>query len=120
MEETKVDVMSGFDVLNTLGGGTVTDIADWVVLVKVLLFLTALIALLLAHIIEDVPTGIVGAVALLVLIFFAISGVGETEVPEPVRYEITVKDGHVIDASRWNIVEQRGQIYVIEERKVSE
>jgi len=114
------EVMSGFDVLNTIGGGMVTDIADWAVFVNVLLFFAALVMLIGAFVMDDVPVGIVGAIALLALILFVISGAGETEVPEPVRYEVTVKDGHVIDASRWNIVEQRGQIYVIEERKVAE
>lgn len=47
----------------------------------------------------------VGAIAVLVSAF------------PPVRYEVTLRPGYVIDAAKYEIVEQRGRIYVIEERK---
>lgn len=39
---------------------------------------------------------------------------------EPVRHEVTLRPGHVIDAAKYEVIEQRGAIYVIEEREVSE
>ncbi|WP_103110224.1 hypothetical protein [Brevibacillus reuszeri] len=33
------------------------------------------------------------------------------------RHEVTLRPGHVIDATKYEIVEQRGKIYVIEERE---
>lgn len=35
----------------------------------------------------------------------------------PVRYEVTLAPGVILDASKYVIVEQRGDIYVIEERE---
>jgi hypothetical protein len=36
---------------------------------------------------------------------------------QPTRYEITLKPGAVIDATRWTITEQRGEIFVIEAKE---
>lgn len=37
-----------------------------------------------------------------------------------VRHEVTLRPGYVIDAAKYEVIEQRGKIYVIEEREVSE
>lgn len=39
---------------------------------------------------------------------------------EPIRHEVTLRPGHVIDATKYEVVEQRGKIYVIEEREAAE
>lgn len=39
---------------------------------------------------------------------------------EPIRHEVTLRPGHVIDATKYEVVEQRGKIYVIEEREAGE
>lgn len=49
----------------------------------------------------------------------AIYGVNNPEV-EPIRHEVTLEPGAIIDASKYVIVEQRGEIYVIEEREEGE
>jgi hypothetical protein len=37
----------------------------------------------------------------------------------PVRHEVLLRDGAVIDANTYKVVEQRGKIYVVEERRKS-
>jgi hypothetical protein len=39
-------------------------------------------------------------------------------VPDPIRHEVTLREGFVIDATKYEIIEQRGAIYVIKEREV--
>ena len=43
-----------------------------------------------------------------------------TCVPPDKYHEVTLRDDHVIDATKYEIIEQRGQIYVIREREASE
>jgi multisubunit Na+/H+ antiporter MnhE subunit len=38
----------------------------------------------------------------------------------PVRHEVTLRPGYVIDAAKYEIIEQRGLIYVIEEREAND
>lgn len=40
--------------------------------------------------------------------------------PVPVRHEVTLQPDGVIDATKYTIVEHRGEIYVIEEREADE
>jgi len=53
--------------------------------------------------------GILAVISLMVALLTA-------SLQNPVRHEVTLRPGHVIDATKYEIVEQRGQIYVIEER----
>ncbi|GAA0840679.1 hypothetical protein GCM10008915_36770 [Bifidobacterium pullorum subsp. gallinarum] len=47
----------------------------------------------------------------------AIIGTAMLYADPPVRHEVILRPGHVIDATRYEVVEQRGKIYVIEERE---
>lgn len=97
------------DVLNTIGGG-VDGVA---ILFAILLGIIALI-LIIGGLVEDEAAAVgFGLLFAVVAIFFA------TKIHEPVRHEVTLRPGHVIDATKYEIIEQRGQIYVIEEREVS-
>ncbi|MFD1270651.1 hypothetical protein ACFQ3Y_24890 [Paenibacillus motobuensis] len=98
------------DVLNTYGGST----SGLVVFLAIILGIIA-IAILIFAIIEVETFGIfIG----LCLAIFAI--VLAFKAHEPVRHEVTLRPGYVIDAAKYKLIEQRGQIYVIEERKGAE
>lgn len=106
------EINEAFNVLNTTGGGI-----DGGAIFAIVLF--AIFAFIFVWLTYEFVKGresqafftAFAAVVFVVLTIFAY-----TIRFEPVRYEVTVKDGHVIDAALWEIVEQRGQIYVIEER----
>ncbi|PAD72395.1 hypothetical protein [Paenibacillus campinasensis] len=54
------------------------------------------------------------------VVWFTILFLGSVMTRDPIRHEVTLRPGHVIDATKYEIVEQRGQIYVIEEREAAE
>lgn len=95
------------DVLYTYGGG----ISTVALLLTLFVGILALIAIIGGFVGDDLGAlffGTIGAVITILLAFY---------VHEPVRHEVTLRPGYVIDATKYEVVEQRGQIYVIEERK---
>ncbi|QOT13763.1 hypothetical protein JNUCC32_31240 (plasmid) [Paenibacillus sp. JNUCC32] len=107
------------DVLNTTGGGLSAPqiiVAICTAILSILLWAVGLYSLIRKE------TGnaagnlicaiLIGGVTLLVL--------ADDNGREPIRHEVTLRPGHVIDATKYEIVEQRGKIYVIEEREVGE
>jgi len=112
--------MDGLTALNTIGGEVVVGLADWAgatIIISLAAFLASGIAWLQSG---GKVLGGLSSISLVVLLFLGFSNVGRTETVTPVRYEVTVNPGHVIDAARWETVEQRGEIYVIQERKNTE
>ena len=58
---------------------------------------------------------------LFLAILFAVGAIKVFTTPDvPERYEVVVREGNVIDARQYDIIEQRGQIYVIQAREQSE
>lgn len=45
------------------------------------------------------------------------SGFALSDLKEVAQYEVVLKEGYMIDATKYQIVEQRGKIYVIKELK---
>lgn len=102
--------MDGFNVLNETAGHH-----DLIVLGVVLAVVAGLLMILGVACISTGDMDGIGIViiALLVALF---SGLAFSST-QSTRYEVTLKPGAVIDATRWDIVEHRGEIYVIQERK---
>jgi len=98
------------DVLNTYGGET-----SVVTIVLAIIFgLLALFFLIGAFLAEE-PLAFVVA-----LLFAFLALVAWDSASEPIRHEVTLRPGGVIDAVKYDIIEQRGAIYVIEEREVTQ
>lgn len=110
------------DVLNTTGGEAVISFVwyGWIVLAVAVicsLFMTAW---------EKSDDHVLGRLLCFIFvvgtIIYTVTGGFERETGEltPIRHEVTLRPGHVIDATKYEIVEQRGKIYVIEEREAAE
>lgn len=98
------------DVLNTYGGGT----DGFVIALGVIACVGGLVVLVCGIVAVETPPVVLGLLMLLAgLLAFATAN-------QPVRHEVTLRPGHVIDAAKYEVIEQRGAIYVIEEREVSE
>lgn len=98
------------DVLNTTGGGT----DDVLLAFAMAVFILAVIASIIGMKSGDTVFSIGSLFFVLVgwVLFFS-------ALDQPVRHEVTLRPGYVIDAEKYTIVKQRGEIYVIEERKQS-
>jgi|GEM_PF-6825675 len=95
------------DVLNTYGGainGVALLIAILAGILGSFLFIGGMV--------EDEPVAVLFGILL-----GAIAIAAAILTNEPVRHEVTLRPGHVIDATKYEVIEQRGQIYVIEERE---
>ncbi|MMZ60160.1 hypothetical protein D1872_222350 [compost metagenome] len=95
------------DVLNTYGGG----INEGVLLIAILAGLLGSF-LFIGGMVEDGPVEVLFGILLA-----AIAIAAGMHTHEPVRHEVTLRPGHVIDAAKYEVIEQRGRIYVIEERE---
>lgn len=105
------------DVLNTAGGGLSAPqiiVAICTAILSIFLWAVGLYSLMRKEF--GSASGnlfcaiLIGGVTLLVL--------ADEKGRDPIRHEVTLRPGHVIDATKYEVVEQRGQIYVIEEREV--
>lgn len=94
------------DVLNTYGGGT--NIAC---IILAIIFVIVALAFLALAIFANEPGLLIGT-----LVFALITLGSWMSASEPVTHEVTLRPGSVIDAVKYDIVEQRGAIFVIEER----
>ncbi|GMK47622.1 hypothetical protein PghCCS26_47520 [Paenibacillus glycanilyticus] len=101
------------EILNTYGGEVTTVIgwALWFGGCAILFFFLTLASL------EDNRFGYAAICAILTLLFVAAMDKSLEPETKPVRHEVTLREGYVIDAAKYEIIEQRGAIYVIEERK---
>ncbi|WP_434750216.1 hypothetical protein [Paenibacillus amylolyticus] len=98
------------DVLHTYGGGT--DVV--LIVIGVIACIVGLVVLIAGITAVETPPLVLGGLMMLVGLFaFAAAN-------QPVRHEVTLRPGHVIDAAKYEVIDQRGAIYVIEEREVSE
>lgn len=98
------------DVLNTYGGGT-----DVVLILLGIMACAFGLIILIAGVaaIETAPV-VIGLLMLIVgMCAFFIAD-------QPVRHEVILRPGHVIDAAKYEVIKQRGAIYVIEEREQTE
>ncbi|WP_145412459.1 hypothetical protein [Paenibacillus xylanexedens] len=98
------------DVLNTYGGGTDTVL----IMFGIFGFVAGIAALSYGFVEAEVPALILGVLAVIVGIAAIVSS------DTPIRHEVTIRPGHVIDATKYDVIEQRGAIYVIEEREQTE
>jgi hypothetical protein len=102
------------DVLNTTGGGVSSGQTVGVVLAG--LVAIAFIAVVVVGIkLREATPVVLGILCALWFGFIAV--VAYSERMEPIRHEVTLREGYVIDAAKYEIIKQRGRIYVIEERK---
>jgi membrane-bound ClpP family serine protease len=88
--------------------------------ITLLLFVFGMAILLAACDVGDGVGALLGIiiVAVSIVLFCNSEMERETDVKLPLRHEVRfTESGYVLDATKYNIVEQRGQIYVIEERK---
>lgn len=103
------------EILNTTGGG----ISAESIVYTVFFGLFAVVWVVLTFLAVAERRGgiaIICAIAAILTALIAFVGVSNRE---PIRHEVILHDGATIDATKYNVVEQRGKIYVIEERKVS-
>lgn len=103
------------DVLNTYGGEVTGPQDGWAVFFGVctMVFVIAAIGF-----IADRAIGLAAlSMVMVCVMLFATIHALETR-SEPVRHEVTLREGYVIDAEKYEIIEKRGAIYVIEEREV--
>lgn len=99
------------DVLNTYGGGGTDPV---LIMFGIFGFVVGIAALFYGFVEAEFPAIILGVLAVVVGIAAIVSA------DTPVRHEITLRPGHVIDAAKYEVIEQRGAIYVIEEREQTE
>lgn len=98
------------DVLNTYGGG----IDSGVVILVIIFGLLALFFLVGAVVTKEVLF-----IALTVALIFS-TALTASNLRAPITHEVTLRPGGVIDAVKYDIIEQRGAIYVIEEREAAQ
>lgn len=105
------------DVLNTYGGGIDYSVGSIVYGIFVFLAFAAVAVIgWLAQ--ERLWSGFFALMALLGAALIVVSVVYPDQVP--ITHEVTLRPGGVIDAVKYDIIEQRGAIYVIEEREVAQ
>lgn len=63
---------------------------------------------------KDVIQAILSGMCAALILVLGIAFLGTKE---PVRYEVTLEPGTVIDATKYEVIGQRGQIYVIEPKE---
>lgn len=104
------------DVLNTYGGGT-----EWAVVVLGIMFF-GLAAYVIYSAFDAISDGFYffGIVFWVCAVISIVLGLVMVNQKAPVSHEVTLRPGYVIDAAKYEVIEQRGAIYVIEEREVSE
>lgn len=105
------------DVLNTYGGEVVRSVTwwGWALIVLALIGLAAFRAALDGDAGAPLVCGIV-LIAPLIIVGLSVGIRHDTEKTTPIRHEVTLRPGGVIDAQKYEIIEQRGAIFVIEER----
>ena len=104
------------DVLNTTGGGV-----DTIGILCGMLLLTMAVfgTIWTISTYKDGSHGFCIVFSILTLAS-ALIGTAMIIAETPIRHEVTLRPGYVIDAEKYEIVEQRGKIYVIEEREAAE
>lgn len=103
------------EILNTTGGG----FSVGSIVAAVLFGLLAVAAIVLAFMAAADREVVVMFVGLICAAGAALVSIINAFDREPVRHEVILHDGATIDATKYNVVEQRGKIYVIEEREAS-
>lgn len=104
------------DVLNTYGGGV--DGAAIFLAVLFALIATCCFVVAVLFLGDGDADGIL---PLFISLAFIAGAIGMyVNRYEPVRQEVVLREGYVIDAQKYEIIEQRGQTFVIEERKQPE
>jgi len=109
------------EIINTLGGAPISEVTFWGYVLFFLLMLG--VALVFFSFDEgDLLCFLFGVVTVIVVIVLFVNGVGtqETDRLTPTKYEVLLREGAVIDATKYEIIEQRGKIFVIQEREASE
>lgn len=104
------------DVLNTTGGGV--DVGG--IVCGIALILVAIWAGFCAFDAMMEKAHVFGIIFTVLTAVAAIIGTAMLYAEPPIRHEVTLRPGHVIDATKYEVVEQRGKIYVIEEREAGE
>lgn len=103
--------MDGITILNEMGGGFDSS-AMWGGIIigiwALIFFVIGVYALFDGE--GEVATGL----CLLALILGIFSALLFSQMYPPKQYEVTLEPGAVIDATQWEIVEKRGEIYVLE------
>ena len=101
------------DVLNTYGGGYTPA------LIVLGVFFIGVAILALYYAIDAVFDDFYGFAAIfaLFMVLSTLIAVLFFTTHQPVRHEVTLRQGYVIDATKYEVIEQRGEIYVIEERE---
>jgi hypothetical protein len=104
------------DVLSTSGGG----ISGWVVFATIFFVIMALLFIFaMAASMHDGEYGWAFVCIAFTAAFLLFASLAYADRHEPVRHEVTLRDGGVIDALKYDVIEQRGKVIVIEERKVT-
>lgn len=107
------------EIINTINGSPVIETSTMIGIILVLCIGLG-VALFLTAIDEDSPImAIFGLVICIIATSCLAGGYAKRESGEltPTKYEVILREGYVIDATRYEIVEQRGKIYVIQERE---
>lgn len=70
---------------------------------------------------ETIGVAIIGLIMMVFPLVCFVTGVAEQENGRtPTRYEVILEEGYILDATKYQIVEQRGKIFVIEKREAGE
>lgn len=103
------------DVLNTYGGGF-----SGLLLVLTLISGVLAIFFIISAIVSCAFSGNSSGLIIPAVLFTLITVLLAVSIKTPVRHEVTLRPGGVIDAVKYDIIEQRGAIFVIEERTPAE
>ncbi|MFL1672170.1 hypothetical protein [Paenibacillus dendritiformis] len=107
------------EIINTINGSPVVETSTMTVIILVLCIGLG-VALFLTAIDEASPImAIFGLVICIVATSCLAGGYANRETDDltPTKYEVILREGHVIDATKYEIIEQRGKIFVIQERE---
>ncbi|WP_010495031.1 hypothetical protein [Paenibacillus elgii] len=104
------------DVLNTYGG--VVEPGNIAAGILFAIMAAGLLVLAYLELAKAYQGSAVVSIALAVL--YAVLYVWAITDKSPIRYEVTLREGAVIDATKYEVVERRGKIYVIQERRSTE
>ncbi|MFW5434318.1 hypothetical protein [Paenibacillus apiarius] len=109
------------EIINTNSGSPVVEPSFWIIILLILgaalgvtLFLAALEG-------GSFFVSLLGLIIIVIAVTALAGGAANRETGEltPIKYEVLLHESSVIDATKYEVIEQRGKIYVIQEREVS-
>ncbi|MFL1672622.1 hypothetical protein [Paenibacillus dendritiformis] len=109
------------EILNTIDGSPVIETVPQLACPLLIIASIGLFLAMAAILAETIGIAIIGLILMVFSIICFVTGVADQETGRtPTRYEVILKDGYILDATKYEMVEQRGKIFVVQKREVGE